>query len=135
MGIRRRQDREHRAGLPPFDPNEYQIEQFLHRMAGDIKSLIRCIRKALLVHHDIECRAEISHSVTMPPTCRLGLLSAFMRRDRSASFVVSAIQKDGVRLYSFETDDGFLEDVPLQGNATGRATPSRPHRPRVAGQG
>lgn len=107
--------------LPSFDHQEFAAEQFLSSFQADVQSLNWCIKTALVKHAGINCWEnpfafgdyDIEHAQRWGWT----IVDLHSADGRSASFVVSAAECDGIRLYTFETDSGILEDTSLTDNA------------------
>jgi hypothetical protein len=105
-----------------FDLEEFAAEQFLSGFQADVQSLTWCLKKALVKHAGIDCSEASPFAFGdygIEPTQRWAWTIVDLRSSdgRHASFVASAAESSGVRLYSFEADHGFIEDIPLAGNA------------------
>ena len=106
---------------PLFDPQEFAAEQFLSGFQADVQSLTWCIKNALMKHAGIDCtEAPFSFGdYGIEPVQRWGwtIIDLHLADNRMANFVVSATERDGIRLYTIETNRGTLEDLPLADNA------------------
>lgn len=104
-----------------FDLEEFAAEQFLSGFQADVQSLIWCLKSALVKHAGIDCSEASPFAFGdygIEPAQRWAWTIVDLRSADGcrASFVASAAESSGVRLYSFETDHAFLEDVSLVNN-------------------
>jgi hypothetical protein len=106
---------------PPFNHQEFAAEQFLSGFQADVQSLNWCIKTALVEYAGIDCwETPFSfgdYDVDSAQRWGWTIVDLHSADGRSADFVVSATECDGIRLYTFETDDGLLEDISLSDNA------------------
>src|SRR5690348_13623561 len=103
---------------PFFKPHEFAAELFLSGFQADVESLTWCIKNALIEHAGIDCTESpfLLGDYGIEPEQRWGWTIVDLKSadSRSTSFVVSVAEgDDGIRLYTFETDNGYLEDIRL----------------------
>src|SRR5215469_7671261 len=87
---------------PPFNPQDFATEQFLAGFQADVQSITWCIKTALMKHVGIDCWESpfLFGDYAIDPGERWAwtIIDLHSADKRAASFVVSATERDHVRL-------------------------------------
>jgi hypothetical protein len=101
-----------------FSVDDFWAERFLSNFQSDVESITWCIKSALAEQPGIDCKPVPfcfgDYSVDENDRWAWTIVDLHVGEDAEASFVVSARQESGVNLYSFEADNGVVEDVRLE---------------------
>lgn len=109
------------SARPLFDADKFASEMFLSHFQADVEDIIWAIKDVLTKQFAITCEeypfcfGDFSDDTN--DRWAWTIIDLTIAQDREASFVVSAREQDGVALYSFEGDNGSLQDVKLKQDA------------------
>jgi hypothetical protein len=100
--------------------DEFAAERFLSNFQADVEALTACVKRALKKQLGIGCKHSTfcfgDYSIEADDRWAWTIVD-FKMAGHEVSFVVSAREQDGMRLYCIEADNGILEDVRLEQDA------------------
>jgi hypothetical protein len=104
-----------------FNADEFAAERFLSSFQADVEAVTYCVKNALAKQRGIDCKESTfcfgDYSLDARNLWAWTIIDLKMAEAGEASLIVGARERDGIRLYHFEGDQGILEDVELEESA------------------